>query len=412
MHSLLKMACAAALATTLATAAAQRFRPDGPDADAYGLKDGYPTCTALTYISEQRCRVGALSNFDLLLPARPVRAPAVPSPLGRAGEEIAVRYRHDGKSLSLDDYLNRRPVSAFLIARGDSILLERYQYGRTDKHRLTSFSMSKTITGILVGIAVSEGAIKSIDERAEAYAKGLQGTEYGRTPIKALLQMASGVAFNEDYSGPGTDVYRLALASLGPPGSVEAVRMFNTRYAKPGERFAYSSAETLVLGLVLTGAVKQPLSDYASEKLWKPLGAEADASWIVDAKGQEVTYAYFNAVLRDWARLGLMLAHDGEWNGRTVVPRQWLLDSTTVQPGSPFWSGTMAPGTHLAGYGYQVWLNPTKRRTFSLRGLRGQFVYVDPTSKLVLVQTAVRNGSDSEADSELLDIWRSLIGEQ
>lgn len=399
------------LGAALAPAWGQRMRADGPDAEAYGQKQGYPTCTALTYLSEQRCRVGALSHFDTLFPSRPIAAPGVASPLARAPHEPVVRYTHNGKTVTLDDYLNRRPVSGFLIARGDTILLERYQYARTDRHRMASFSMSKTITGLLVGIALNEGAIRSIDDLAQDYVPELRGTEYGRTPIKALLQMASGVAFDETYSNSTSDVYRLAMAALGPPGSLAAVQMFNNRRFRPGERFAYSSAETLVLGLVLSGAIKRPITDYASEKLWKPLGAEADASWLVDGQGQEITYAYFNAVLRDWARLGLMLAHDGTWNGRAVVPRQWVIDATTVQPGSPFWREGLAPGTHTAGYGYQVWLAATHRRTFQLRGLRGQFVFVDPHTKTVMVQTAVRNGNDGEADAELLTIWRALIGE-
>lgn len=378
---------------------AQRFRADGLDADAYGRKQGYPACTALTYLTEQRCRVGALSNFDTLFPSHKVAAPAHVAPLSRAGVEPPVSYLHNGKTLMLDDYLSRRPVSGFLIARGDTILIERYQYARNDRHRMAGFSMSKTVTGLLVGIALHEGAIKSIDNLAEAYVPGLAGTQWGRTPIKALLRMTSGMAYSEDYSGPGTDVYRLAMAALGPPGSLEAVKLFNARAHPPGERFAYSSADTLVLGLVLESAVKRPLAEYASEKLWQPLGAEADASWLVDVQGQAITYAYYNAVLRDWARLGLMLAHDGMWNGRQIVPAAWVHASTAREQ-------------HAGGYGYQVWLNATKRPTFHLRGLRGQFVHVDPASKTVLVQTAVRAGNDGEADTELLSIWRSLIGEQ
>jgi CubicO group peptidase (beta-lactamase class C family) len=142
-------------------------------------------------------------------------------------------------------------VTGLLIAKGDSILVERYQYGRTDTHRLTSFSMAKTIIGLLIGIAVKEGAIGSIDDPAEVYVPGLKGTEYGRTPIKALLQMASGVSFREVYIDVGSDIYTLARDTLeqGPGGSLPAVKRFNTRHAQPGERLSYSSAESLVLGL-------------------------------------------------------------------------------------------------------------------------------------------------------------------
>ena len=389
--------------------AGPRFRADGPDADVYGRKEGYPSCTALAYIREPRCRVGAFSAFDNLFPSRTIAASKAAAPLGRAASEPGIRYRYAGQSRTLDQYLDTYPVTGFLIAKGDSILVERYQYGRTDKQRLTSFSMAKTIVGLLIGIAVKEGAIRSVDDLAEVYVPGLKDTEYGRTPIKALLQMSSGVSFREDYVDFDSDVYKLANLTLGqdPGGSLSAVKRFNTRYAQPGQRFSYSSAESLVLGLVLAGATRRTVSDYASEKLWVPLGAEANASWVIDATGQEITFAYVNAVLRDWARLGLMLAHDGTWQGKRIVPREWLLASTSIGPDSAFWSTSIEPGSHAPGYGYQIWLLPAKRRMFALRGLRGQFVLVDPETKLVLVQTSLSGGTDLAAH-ELFALWTSL----
>jgi CubicO group peptidase (beta-lactamase class C family) len=202
----------------------------------------------------------------------------------------------------------------------------------------------------------------------------------------ALTRSDAGPRFRPD--GPDADAY--------------------SRYAQPGQRFSYSSADSIVLGLVLAGATRRTVSDYASEKLWIPLGAEADASWAIDANGQEITFAYINAVLRDWARLGLMLAHDGTWQGRSIVPKTWLLASTSIEPGSPFWSNSLKPGAHSPGYGYQVWLLMADRRTFALRGLRGQYVIVDPETKLVLVQTAVRAGSGGEPEQELYALWSAL----
>lgn len=386
-----------------------RFRIDGPEADAYGRKQGYPACTGLTYRRDLGCRVGALSQFDTLFPARTIAAPRLPSPLNRAAREPDIRYAWTGETRTLDAYLDTHPVTGFLIAKGDIILVERYQYGRTDKHRLASFSMAKTIVGLLIGLALEQGAIRSIDEPAQTYVAGLKGTEYGRTPIKALLQMTSGVAFNEDYDDPASDANTLVRLTLGrdPGGSLAAVRRFNTREADPGRRFSYSSAETLVLGLVLSGATGRTVSDYASEKLWRPLGAEADATWAVDATGQEITFAFANVVLRDWARLGLMLARDGVWNGNRVVPREWVLAATSIGPESPFWSTSLMPGAHAPGYGFQVWLLPAKRRVFAMRGYRGQFVFVDPEKGLVLVQTALQDGSYGE----LYALWSAISEE-
>jgi CubicO group peptidase (beta-lactamase class C family) len=389
--------------------AGPRYRADGPDADAYGRKEGYPACSGLTYRRDLGCRVGALSQFDTLFPARVIAASKSPTPLRRAAAEPSIRYSFNGEARTLERYLDTNPVTGFLIAKGDTILVERYQYGRTDKQRLASFSMAKTVIGLLIGLAIEDGSIRSIDDPAEAYVPGLKGTEYGRTPIKALLQMSSGIAFDENYENLDSDAGTLVRLTLGqdPGGSLAAVKRFKTRYAEPGQRFSYSSAESLVLGLVLTGATRRTVAEYASEKLWVPLGAEADASWSVDATGQEITFAFMNAVLRDWARLGLMLAHDGTWQGRSVVPRPWLLASTTIGPGSPFWSTSLKPGAHAPGYGFQIWLLPAKQRMLALRGYRGQFVLVDPATKLVLVQTAIQDGSYNE----LFVLWSALVSQ-
>jgi len=301
--------------TTQDINAGPRFRADGPDAGAYGKNEGYPSCTGRNYVSELRCRVGAFSHFDNLFPSRTIAASKSPIPLARTASEPKIRFVHNGESRTIDQYLDANHVTGFLIAKGEAIFVERYQYGRTDKHRLTSFSMAKTVIGLLIGIALNEGAIGSIDDLSELYVPGLKGTEYGRTPIKALLQMLSGVQFREVYWDTTSDINTLALLTLGqdPLGSLAAVAHFNTRLAAPGQRFSYSSAESLVLGLVLAGATGRTVSDYANEKLWAPLGAEADATWIIDAQGQEITLGYFNAVLRDWARLGLTLTHDSRW---------------------------------------------------------------------------------------------------
>ena len=177
-----------------------------------------------------------------------------------------IRYGFAGLDLTLGDYLNCLPVTGLLIAKDNTILLERYQYGRTDTDRLTSFSMAKSVVGLLIGIAVKEGAIRSVDDLADTYVPGLKETEYGRTPIKALLTMSSGVAFSEDYANRSSDIYTLARLTLeqDPAGSLAAVKQFNTRRSAPGATFSYSSAESLVLGLVLAAATKRTVSDYAA----------------------------------------------------------------------------------------------------------------------------------------------------
>ena len=286
-----------------------------------------------------------------------MRRATTPSPLARVASEPAVRYEYQGHTFTLDDYLTRHPATGLLVARGNTILIERYQYARHDRHRFASWSMAKTVTAMLVGIALAEGHIRSVDDPAAAYVPALAGTEYGRTSLRhLLLQMSSGVRLSRNT---GLDhVWRLATNTFqqGGAGGVDAVTPFNGRAAPSGTKFAYASVEAQVLGLVLRAVVGRPVADYLHEKIWEPMGAEADATWLIDRTGQEATYRCLNAVLRDYARLGLLLAHDGHWRGQQLIPRTWIEDATRVHPDQAH----LQPGTArpFFGYGYQVWLFP------------------------------------------------------
>ena len=269
--------------------------------------------------------------------------------------------------------------------------------------------MAKTITSMLIGIATADGLIKSIDDDAATYVTALAGTEYGKTPIRALLHMSSGVDFKETYDGQD-DIARLGRDLFGRPGKAPVVSLaqFNTRVAPPDTQWHYASSETEVLGLILRAVTGKPVADYLSEKIWQRIGTEADASWAIDGTGQEVTFCCFNAVLRDYARFGRLLAHDGVWNGREVIPRQWLIDATTVRSSDAH----LAPGaaTKYYGYGYQIWLLPGAERRFVLLGIRGQMIFVDPATKLVMVHTAVRpKAVDRTASAETIALWLAVV---
>jgi CubicO group peptidase (beta-lactamase class C family) len=384
------------------------FSATGPDAELYGAADGYPVPSFLEAVLQGNPykpgnRVGVFSRFDEIYPTRRIKRAPVPWTFKRLPTEI--RYSYRGKPSSLAEYLARNPVTGLLIAKDDQILFEHYQYGRTDRDRLLSQSMVKSIIGILIGIAVSEGAIKSIDDKPEAYVPGFKGTEYGQTPIRDLLHMSSGVDFGEERDG-GRDLNRLwrdMVLGLGIPkkGTVNSIAQFNQRIAPPGTRYYYASIEPDVLGVVLHNAVNMSASDYIQEKVWKQIGTEADASWFIDAEGFEVAHFGFNAVLRDYARLGRLLAHDGAWDGKQIIPAQWIIEATTVRPSdSHLLPGRAMPGF---GYGYFLWLLPGKRREFAFSGGLGQRVCIDPISKLVLVQTAL------EGSPEVWGLWSALV---
>jgi CubicO group peptidase (beta-lactamase class C family) len=407
------VACAAPSTTRETTVAAEpppRFAPGGPDAEEFGASLGYPKGTPATFW-RARWQVGSFSHFDEIFRGRLVHKASTPSRLVRVAEP-RITWRFWGGDLTLDDYLARNPTTGLLIARSGQILVERYQYGRTDRHRFTSWSMAKTVTAMLIGIAIDEGRIRSVDDFAAAYVPALAGTEYGRTSLRHLLQMSSGVRFNEGASPGSTsdDVLQLILDTymrVGP-GGVGAVTAFNDRERPAGTKYSYASVETQVLGLVLARAIGRPIAEYLEQKIWQPIGAEADATWLVDNSGQEVTLCCLNAVLRDYARFGLLLAHDGNWRGRQIIPAGWVLEATTVHLDQPhLWPGT---AMETEGYGYQTWILPGERRMFMLVGANGQRIYVDPRSKLVMVNTAVHKlGPGLSPLQEMGALWSALV---
>ncbi|WLA65005.1 serine hydrolase domain-containing protein [Bradyrhizobium diazoefficiens] len=296
------------------------FSESGPDAELYGAASGYPVGTRGTTTQIDKL-VGVYSHFGEIYPSRPIGRATAPWQFKRAPEP-AITYSFGTERLSIADYLKRNPVTGLLIARDDTILYEHYQYARTDHDRFLSQSMAKTLVGMLVGIAVSEGRIKSIDDPVSTYVSGLAGTEYGSTSIRALLNMSSGVEFSEVYDGQD-DIARLgrALFVEEPKDPAAVVAQFNTRTAPPGTRWHYASVETEILGLVLRSATGTPVADYLHDRIWDAIGTEADASWAIDGSGQEIAFCCFNATLRDYARLARLLAHDGAWEGRQLIPR-------------------------------------------------------------------------------------------
>jgi CubicO group peptidase (beta-lactamase class C family) len=406
----LAAACRPALAEPMAKGPATGpvFSRSGPDAERYGAAKGFPVPGYLRSLWQGNpyapyYRIGAFSHFDEFNTTRRVKHAAEPWMFTRAQADI--RYTYQGKQSSIKEYLSRNPVMGLLIARDSEILCEHYQYGRTDHDRFLSQSMVKSITGLLIGIAVSEGSITSVDDTAETYVPGFKGTEYGRTSIRDLLHMSSGVEFREEEEG-SRDLnllwWDMVLGwGVETRGTINSIKQFNHRIAPPGTRFSYASIEPDVLGQVLHGATSKSASDFMREKIWQPIGTEADANWLLDAEGFELAHFGFNAVLRDYARLGRLLAHDGAWEGKQIIPAQWMIDATTVRPSDTY----LAPGNAMAdfGYGYLLYLLSGKRRQFALVGALGQRVCVDPASKLVLVQTAVNDSP------EVWHLWSAVV---
>jgi len=340
------------------------------------------------------------SRMDELFWASRSSPGVAPSIFKRAAQEPSIYYSpREGGRFSIDDYMNRNPTTGLLVARGDEILVERYQYGRTDRNRMTSFSMAKTVIALLIGVAIEDGKIASIDDRADRYVRALADSEYGATPIRHLLTMSSGVRFREEYDG-NDDSARLSAATwrrLGP-GGAEIARMFNDRIAAPGQRWYYASSETFVLAMVLRAATGESVADYFSRKVWRHLGTEDVATWLTDNSEQEVGYTGLNARIRDFARLAMMMARGGVAHGHRIVSEAWI---------SAMVNAHFSPGQtgRWFVYGYQTWVFPFGDGTWAMMGVRGQTIFVDPSRQLVMVNTAARASPRDTGVAATIALW-------
>lgn len=401
------------LVLLLCTLTAQTAHAE-PDEALLGKTQNYPLGTANTWYNNPN-RVGAWSGLDKVpgIQTRLVPRAASPSVLPRAAQSPVIQYRFRNLSYTLAEYLDRQRATGVLILKNGEIVAEHYRYGRADDARFLSFSMAKSVTALLVGQAQARGQIQSLDYPAEKYVKTLAGSPYGATTVRQLLRMSSGLTFTERYDG-SDDIARLSRAGAGAPGAgkpEDVLRSITDRHSLAGEKFVYASAETDVLGRVLTAATGKNLAELTSEWLWQPMGAEHDAFWRIGVDGQEQSYGAFNASLRDWARLGLLLANDGKAGNEQVLPRDYLLDATDAARQPPAFRPRKA--TPYFGYGYQFWLMPLKERTFALQGIHGQTIYVQPSTGVVLVLTSVWESASGRQDpvpyQERDALWRGVL---
>lgn len=385
-----------------------------PDEELLGKSQNYPLGTASTWYQNPN-RVGSWSRLASVpgIRTRKVTPPETATALPHAGNSPKVSYTYKGSTYTLAQYLDRQRATGLLVLKNGEMVAEHYRYGRTPDARFLSFSMAKSVTSLLVGIALEQGHIRSIDDTAETYDKSLADSPYGSTTVRQLLRMSSGLVFSERYDG-NDDIARLSRASAGASGAgrpIDVLRSVTERHAAAGSKFVYASAETAVLGRVLSNATQKSLTELTTDWLWKPMGAENDAFWRISSDGQEQTQGGFSASLRDWGRLGLLLANDGLQAGVQVLPRDYLLDATDpVRQPSAFKPRSATP---YFGYGYQFWLLPMKERTFAMQGIHGQTLYVQPATGVVMVLTSVWEQASGRQDVlpylERDALWRGVL---
>ncbi len=332
--------------------------------------------------------VNTFRNIDRLFPTRKVAGSLTPKPLLPAATPLgSVSFDDNGNSYSLEDYLKLNRVAAFLVLKAGSVKLEMYRFGNTENTRWMSMSIAKSITSTLIGAALKDGYISSLSDPVTRYVPSLAGSAYEGVSVRDVLMMSSGVRWNETYSNPKSDRRRLLEAQISQvPGSALAVMRSLPRAAEPGTLNNYSTGETQVAAEILRSAVRRPLATYLSERIWSRFGMEADANWWLDSPdGVEIGGSGFSATLRDYGRFGLFFLNGGVAADEAVLPAGWTRDATTPK--------VLRGGTPVE-YGYLWWTGatPASQRdgAFAAKGIHGQFLYVNPVAKVVIVVWGAR----------------------
>ena len=368
-----------ALGTLLVLAVAGTAGWFSLDKETRGLLKTFPTNRDLLFWNEAQrdAAFRALDRISLLAKWNTAQPSATPRALP-VGQPLPL-------SVDVDAYMQQHRLAALLIVQGGKLRLERYGLGFDGDGRWTSFSVAKSFTSTLVGAALKDGLIKSMDDKVSDYLPDMKGSAYDDVSLRQLLTMTSGVQWNEDYGDPQSDVAR--FNNHQPEPGVDALVSYMRRLpraAPAGTRWHYSTGETNLIGLVLAAAIQKPLAQYLQEKIWQPAGMEQQATWLLSKTGKEISGCCVQAAPRDYARLGQFILEGAQVNGQSILPEGWLHQATHKQ------ADIGAPGR---GYGYQWWTYDSG--AFAARGIFGQGIFIDPARQLVIVSNADWNKAGS-----------------
>ena len=328
-------------------------------------------------------QVRTFQNIDQLFPVREVRCGSAVQPLRSGPATLGnIAFQSGGVGYDLVDYLALNRVTGILVLKDGMIAYEGYALGNSPQTRWMSMSVVKTITATLVGAAIHDGHIGGIDDPVTEYLRPLRGSAYADVTIRQLLQMSSGVGWDETYTNPASDRRRMLEAQIAQrPGGILELMAQLPRVAATGARWNYSTGETFVAGALVQAAVGRSLSEYLAERIWARVGMEAPATWWLESPGGlEIGGSGLSATLRDYGRLALFLLDGGIAGGQRILPEGWLAAAAAPQ--------------HIGGqridYGYMVWPFAAPAAlvsdgAFQAIGIFGQHIYMNPRERVAVV---------------------------
>lgn len=327
------------------------------------------------------------ARFRDFVPTRLMAPSAAPFTFPQGSPlDLPATYDFEGATKSFDEFFAETDTAALLVLQDGAVRCEGYALTGGPGTQWISWSVAKSFVSALVGIAITEGHIRDIDDPISDYITVSPGSAYDGVSIRNILQMSSGARWKEDYSDPESDIIRLGMVMAGM-STLDAFIADMTPENTPGTVCRYNSADTQALGALLVRATKRSLADYMHEKLVEPLGFAAPGYWVLDGTGMEMAFAGLLLTPHDFAKIGELYRNGGLWNGTQVVPADWVRTSITadaphVQPDAVILNDHTLP----FGYGYQWWLPKGDRGEFAAIGIYNEFVYVDPSRDLVIVK--------------------------
>jgi CubicO group peptidase (beta-lactamase class C family) len=343
--------------------------------------------SAMTKLFSPEERVENHRNMKRIFPWRDIAASPAPFTFPKADKPLLTEFQFEGATKKLDDFLQRTQTTSLLVIKDGTIVNEKYFQGSDEKSQFTSWSVAKSFLSTMVALAMKDGLIKSLDDKAEQYVPELKGKAYGTVTIRQLLQMSSGIKFDETYTNKLSDInmlfYRVFLAGA----SINEIMTGYERNAPAGSRFQYVSSDSQVLSWVLTKASGMSLSKYMQTRLWAPLGMESSAYWSIEREGgAEVAYCCLNATARDYAKLGQLYLDQGIWKGQQFLPEGWVKEAT--RPSRDYLKPE-ASALKLRGYQYQWWVPVGYDGEYFANGVWGQMIWVSEKTNTVIVKTSV-----------------------
>ena len=325
-------------------------------------------------------------NMDKIFPTREIKASKNPKPLKRNIKTLPETFFFEGEEKNLQEYLDYFWSDGMIVLHKNEMVYENYWLGNNENKRHISWSVAKSFISALVGIAYEEGLIDSLDDPVTKYLDDFKETGYDGVTIKDILQMSSGVLFNEDYADYDSDINRFGRA-VATGTSMRDFSKTLTREREPGTYMHYVSINTQVLGFLLQEVTNKSISQYLYNKIWNPLGMEDSAYFILDDVKDEFALGGLNATLRDYAKFGLLYLQNGRWSDNQIISKQWIEDSHSTD-GIHLVPGERETSSNPWGYGYQWWVPGFPDTDYTASGVYNQYIYIDPLSEIVIAKTS------------------------